>query len=592
MRSDYSIRKQSGGRLQSMQKPAAAPSRSTSRLQSLVTKPPAAAPLKKTMHMRGTYKVGGRPARTVRVRSDGGKFHPDAMSGALERLTTRKAKIRRTRQTKRRKKDSIESRLQIPSLQDYMKLYQPLDSSVCPPSLLNQVERCRLAVAPDEDRLSGRATPLAFRVAPTLASLKPAAPATVLKKAVLQKTLSRGAVRVRKVPKPPPRETEGRASPAESPAARMRRLRDERIAEDDALDEDDEDDDDETNFESFREEASFDEGDEDGGDEDGGDDDDSVVVTKEASLQQPSLASTYANLDLSQPSLGESSPSSVYGFYATVDRLGGSRASSASSSSSSRSTPRRRRRGGPRSHEADLDRRYVFAEWDEPDFPLTWGGSSARKTPGQILTQGDQEDKQRNLLQWLRVHGKAEGLEADLKWLRMLQFWFAALDEDGSGGISIAELEQSLTAIGLVRSHEELVNLVAEYDSDGTGNLGFREFVEVLVNVSETPSNPIARFFDATSSLGEPTELSFPSLCVSYARKRQMQQMLDTAKSDEHNARSKERELKEQIRIKEERERLVLKKASERAHRLAKAANILGLVETPSTPRADPGQGL
>ena len=592
MRSDYSIRKQSGGRLQSMQKPAAAPSRSTSRLQSLVTKPPAAAPLKKTMHMRGTYKVGGRPARTVRVRSDGGKFHPDAMSGALERLTTRKAKIRRTRQTKRRKKDSIESRLQIPSLQDYMKLYQPLDSSVCPPSLLNQVERCRLAVAPDEDRLSGRATPLAFRVAQTLASLKPAAPATVLKKAVLQKTLSRGAVRVHKVPKPPPRETEGRASPAESPAARMRRLRDERIAEDDALDEDDEDDDDETNFESFREEASFDEGDEDGGDDGGGDDDDSVVVTKEASLQQPSLASTYANLDLSQPSLGESSPSSVYGFYATVDRLGGSRASSASSSSSSRSTPRRRRRGGPRSHEADLDRRYVFAEWDEPDFPLTWGGSSARKTPRQILTQGDQEDKQRNLLQWLRVHGKAEGLEADLKWLRMLQFWFAALDEDGSGGISIAELEQSLTAIGLVRSHEELVNLVAEYDSDGTGNLGFREFVEVLVNVSETPSNPIARFFDATSSLGEPTELSFPSLCVSYARKRQMQQMLDTAKSDEHNARSKERELKEQIRIKEERERLVLKKASERAHRLAKAANILGLVETPSTPRADPGQGL
>ncbi|KAK7239647.1 hypothetical protein SO694_00028328 [Aureococcus anophagefferens] len=592
MRSDYSIRKQSGGRLQSMQKPAAAPSRSTSRLQSLVTKPPAAAPLKKTMHMRGTYKVGGRPARTVRVRSDGGKFHPDAMSGALERLTTRKAKIRRTRQTKRRKKDSIESRLQIPSLQDYMKLYQPLDSSVCPPSLLNQVERCRLAVAPDEDRLSGRATPLAFRVAQTLASLKPAAPATVLKKAVLQKTLSRGAVRVHKVPKPPPRETEGRASPAESPAARMRRLRDERIAEDDALDEDDEDDDDETNFESFREEASFDEGDEDGGDDDGGGDDDSVVVTKEASLQQPSLASTYANLDLSQPSLGESSPSSVYGFYATVDRLGGSRASSASSSSSSRSTPRRRRRGGPRSHEADLDRRYVFAEWDEPDFPLTWGGSSARKTPRQILTQGDQEDKQRNLLQWLRVHGKAEGLEADLKWLRMLQFWFAALDEDGSGGISIAELEQSLTAIGLVRSHEELVNLVAEYDSDGTGNLGFREFVEVLVNVSETPSNPIARFFDATSSLGEPTELSFPSLCVSYARKRQMQQMLDTAKSDEHNARSKERELKEQIRIKEERERLVLKKASERAHRLAKAANILGLVEAPSTPRADPGQGL
>ena len=514
------------------------------------------------------------------------------MSGALERLTTRKAKIRRTRQTKRRKKDSIESRLQIPSLQDYMKLYQPLDSSVCPPSLLNQVERCRLAVAPDEDRLSGRATPLAFRVAQTLASLKPAAPATVLKKAVLQKTLSRGAVRVHKVPKPPPRETEGRASPAESPAARMRRLRDERIAEDDALDEDDEDDDDETNFESFREEASFDEGDEDGGDDGGGGDDGSVVVTKEASLQQPSLASTYANLDLSQPSLGESSPSSVYGFYATVDRLGGSRASSSSSSSSSRSTPRRRRRGGPRSHEADLDRRYVFAEWDEPDFPLTWGGSSARKTPRQILTQGDQEDKQRNLLQWLRVHGKAEGLEADLKWLRMLQFWFAALDEDGSGGISIAELEQSLTAIGLVRSHEELVNLVAEYDSDGTGNLGFREFVEVLVNVSETPSNPIARFFDATSSLGEPTELSFPSLCVSYARKRQMQQMLDTAKSDEHNARSKERELKEQIRIKEERERLVLKKASERAHRLAKAANILGLVEAPSTPRADPGQGL
>ena len=114
----------------------------------------------------------------------------------------------------------------------------------------------------------------------------------------------------------------------------------------------------------------------------------------------------------------------------------------------------------------------------------------------------------------------------------------------------------------------------------------------MLVNVSETPSNPIARFFDATSSLGEPTELSFPSLCVSYARKRQMQQMLDTAQSDDHDARTKERELKEQIRIKEERERLVLKKASERAHRLAQAANILGIVQPPPSPQGGPKRPL
>ena len=104
-----------------------------------------------------------------------------------------------------------------------------------------------------------------------------------------------------------------------------------------------------------------------------------------------------------------------------------------------------------------------------------------------------------------------------------------------------------------------------------------------LMNVSETPSNPIARFFDATSSLG-PTELSFPSLCVSYARKRQMQQMLDTVHDDvAYSHVRKERELKEQIKIAQERERGVLRAAKERAHRLAQAANMLGLVPPPKS---------
>ena len=171
----------------------------------------------------------------------------------------------------------------------------------------------------------------------------------------------------------------------------------------------------------------------------------------------------------------------------------------------------------------------------------------------------------------------------------MLQVWFSALDEDGSGGISIAELEQSLTAIGLVHSHEELVNLVAQYDAGGTGNLGFREFVEVLVNVSETPSNPIARFFDATSSLG-PTELSFPSLCVSYARKRQMQQMLDTVSDVSYAHVRRERERKEALRATRDRKRA--EHARSRRRHLAQAASLMGLTLLDQAPpaKAPPGR--
>ena len=81
-------------------------------------------------------------------------FHPVAVSGAsLERLNQRQKNMKKKssgtirgggrtiRATRKRKVGTVESRLQIPSLQDYMKLYQPLDSSVCPQALLNQVER-------------------------------------------------------------------------------------------------------------------------------------------------------------------------------------------------------------------------------------------------------------------------------------------------------------------------------------------------------------------------------------------------------------------------------------------------------------------
>ena len=58
---------------------------------------------------------------------------------------------------------------------------------------------------------------------------------------------------------------------------------------------------------------------------------------------------------------------------------------------------------------------------------------------------------------------------------RELKKWFMSLDKDGSGEITIDELEGPLLATGLARSSDEVKNIFNSVDKDGSGEIGFKE---------------------------------------------------------------------------------------------------------------------
>ena len=102
--------------------------------------------------------------------------------------------------------------------------------------------------------------------------------------------------------------------------------------------------------------------------------------------------------------------------------------------------------------------------------------------------------------------------------------WFDFIDTDKSGEISAEELQDPLIAIGVAKDRDAVRALIAKVDKDGSGEIGFQEFVDVVEGKYDqkgTP-NPISRLYTALSagSLGQgANDADFNlSRCVSRAR--------------------------------------------------------------------------
>ena len=66
--------------------------------------------------------------------------------------------------------------------------------------------------------------------------------------------------------------------------------------------------------------------------------------------------------------------------------------------------------------------------------------------------------------------------------IRKLKECFISLDEDKSGSIGIDEIKGPLIGLGLVDTVEEVENLVKLVDEDGSGQIEFGEFLDILLN--------------------------------------------------------------------------------------------------------------
>merc|ERR1719373_1334303 len=57
---------------------------------------------------------------------------------------------------------------------------------------------------------------------------------------------------------------------------------------------------------------------------------------------------------------------------------------------------------------------------------------------------------------------------------------FDLFDNDGSGAISVNELTAAMKSLGFDVKHAVVYNMVADLDSDGSGEIEFDEFLEVM----------------------------------------------------------------------------------------------------------------
>ena len=82
--------------------------------------------------------------------------------------------------------------------------------------------------------------------------------------------------------------------------------------------------------------------------------------------------------------------------------------------------------------------------------------------------------------------GKSLGFSEEDVALYKTQFDFA--DEDGGGSISSTELKSVMKACGVSMTDAEVTRLVKEFDTDGTGDLDFGEFLHMMHKFQAGPS--------------------------------------------------------------------------------------------------------
>merc|ERR1712066_214252 len=74
---------------------------------------------------------------------------------------------------------------------------------------------------------------------------------------------------------------------------------------------------------------------------------------------------------------------------------------------------------------------------------------------------------------------------------------FDLFDADSSGAVSVTELVEAMRSLGLEQKNEAVFNMIKEIDTDGSGELEFTEWLEMMTArlSDKTPRSEIERVF-------------------------------------------------------------------------------------------------
>lgn len=132
---------------------------------------------------------------------------------------------------------------------------------------------------------------------------------------------------------------------------------------------------------------------------------------------------------------------------------------------------------------------------------------------------------------------------------RVLREWFDFLDDDGSGEITRDELGLPLISLGLAPSMAEVDALINTVDQDGSGEIDFYEFADMLTN---SPNGAIQTLLNtiASGELGDPTVTSVRSLLTA-ARRRVICNTLHSYGRNERSAQDNKKLRKDRRTVQE-----------------------------------------
>merc|ERR1712100_226584 len=74
---------------------------------------------------------------------------------------------------------------------------------------------------------------------------------------------------------------------------------------------------------------------------------------------------------------------------------------------------------------------------------------------------------------------------------------FDLFDTDSSGAVSVQELVEAMQSLGLEQKNEAVFNMIKEIDTDGSGELEFTEWLEMMTArlTNKTPRSEIEKVF-------------------------------------------------------------------------------------------------
>ena len=121
------------------------------------------------------------------------------------------------------------------------------------------------------------------------------------------------------------------------------------------------------------------------------------------------------------------------------------------------------------------------------------------------------EIKDKNDRAWMVSRGKAGMLAFSDIEIMKLKECFNNLDDDGGGSVGIDELETPLIGLGFADSRDEVQAMVDLVDEDGSGQIEFIEFLQIIQNADGNEKTAkINKFFkDMSSGMLGSKDLSF-----------------------------------------------------------------------------------